>query len=355
MDFGSNFYTHYVEPEATRPTEDIASRISDISGTKLEPYVLLLSKAGMIDINDYNGDPIHPYRGSTMTDAAFLVSRILGCPADYVDAFEYFREEYYSIIHAESDIPDLRDCSYHEIIAADASSIPEWSRKYFAYLLDIGVIDINADGNLYPNAFLSKESEQQLIAAMLGYMERGITDIDIDFMLYSSYDEPVTETPHKLTSPAQIIDDILYVPFYSLFNETYRNEHISDAGAYKFLPADEPFRIEDNDLYIGFTRTFVGQYIFSGDDGYFLDVFPGLYGCVTHVSSHAWAGSDVPFFHESDHPILTLYGEPMIPVYDYSTGEETELFDSVLSDKSYFNPDNNTLKFIYNSGTTGMS
>lgn len=353
MDFGSNFYTHYVEPETTRSTEDIISRFSDISGTKLKPYVLLLSKAGMIDINDYNDDPIHPYRGSTMTDAAFLVSRILGCPADYIDAFEYFREEYYLIIHTESDIPDPCNYSDYEIAASDASSIPEWSRKYFAYLLDIGVIDINANGNLYPNAFLSKESEQQLIASMLGYMERGITDMDIDFVLY--YDDILTDPPHKLTSPAQIIDNILYVPFYSLFNETYRNEHISDAGAYKFLPTDEPFRIEDNDLYIGFTRTFVGQYIFSGDSGYFLDVFPGLYGCITHKSSHIWAGSYAPFFHNSDHPILTLYGEPMMPVYDYSAGEETKFFDAVLSDKSYFDPDSNTLTFVYNSGTTGMS
>ena len=87
MDFGSNFYAHYADPEASLPAEEITSKISDISGTKLEPYVLLLSKADMIDINDYNGDPIHPYRGSTMTDAAFLVSRILGCPADYIDAF----------------------------------------------------------------------------------------------------------------------------------------------------------------------------------------------------------------------------------------------------------------------------
>lgn len=353
MDFGSNFYTHYVEPETTQPTEDIVSRFSDISGTKLEPYVLLLSKAGMIDVNDYNGDPIHPYRGSTMTDAAFLVSRILGCPPDYTDAFGYFRDEYYLSTHTGSDIPDPRDYSGYEIAASDASSIPEWSRKYFAYLLDIGVIDINADGNLYPNTFLSKESEQQLIAAMLGYMERGITDMDIDFMLY--YDDDLTGSPHKLTSPAQIIDGILYVPFYSLFNETYRNEYISDAGAYRFLPSVEPFRIEDDDLYIGFTRTFVGQYIFSGAPGYFLDVFPGLNGCITHISSHIWAGSDVPFFHSSEHPILTLYGEPMMPVYDYSTGDETEFFDSVLSNKSCFDPDSNTLTFVYNSGTTGTS
>ena len=355
MDFGSNFYAHYADPEASLPAEEITSKISDISGTKLEPYVLLLSKADMIDINDYNGDPIHPYRGSTMTDAAFLVSRILGCPADYIDAFEYFREEYYIYTHLESDMPDPCDYSDYKIPASDASSIPEWSRKYFAYLMDIGVIDIDADGNLYPNAFLSKESEQQLIAAMLGYMERGITDMDIDFILYDDYNHILAKSPHKLTSPAQIIDDILYVPFYSLFNETYRNEDTSEAGAYKFLPTDEPFRINDNDLYIGFTRTFVGQYIFSGDYGCFLDVFPGLHGCIAHISSPAWAGSDAPFFHNSDHPTLTLYGEPMIPVYNYSTGEETEFFDSVLSNKSYFDPDSNTLIFIYNQGTTGMS
>ena len=355
MDFGSNFYTHYIEPEISRPTEDIISRFSDISGTKLESYVLMLSKAGMIDINDYNGDPIHPYRGSTMTDAAFLVSRILGCPADYVDAFKYFRDEYYLYTHLKSDIPDPCDYSDYEIAALDASSIPEWSRKYFAYLLDIGVISITPDGNLYPNAFLSKESEKQLIAAMLGYMERGITDLNISFILYDDYNHILAKSPHKLTSPAQIINDVLYVPFYSLFNETYRNEDVSETGAYKLLPTDKPFRIKDNNLYIGFTRTFVGQYIFSGDSGYFLDVFPGLRGCIAHISSPAWAGSDAPFFYNSDHPILTLYGEPMMPVYDYNAGEETRFFDAVLSDKSYFDPDRNTLTFVYNSGTTGMS
>lgn len=326
MDRGSAFYDHYVRDTERELSDIYDQKFSDIADTDLEDNIYLLSKADLIDINSYeDGDLIHPYRGSTMTDAAFLISRILGCPVSHQDVIEYFQSLYTddagSIAGQNIKIePDYRNS---EINASDAAFIPTWARPYFAYLLDIGVFKTDGANCINPNEFLTAESEEALIGSMLSYMERGVTDMDIDFILYPIYyntGDPITKTPHKLTSPAQIIDNILYIPWYSVFNSSYAAD-IQNAGAipycaaHKFIAGTENIKLFNNCL----TTIFNDQYTYIGGFGYVFNVFPGMDGYIYQMSNQARGGNYVPYFIKTEYPILKLYGEPMLPIYDYST------------------------------------
>lgn len=351
MDQESSFYEHYVKTDNIELNNLLAGKLSDVEGSATEPNIYLLSKADLIDINTYaDGDRIHPYRSSTMTDAAFLISRILGCPSDYQAAIDYFCTLYPQDANAIAQqnvtiVPDYKSC---EINAADASLIPSWSRQYFAYLLDIGVFKTDENGCINPYEFLTSDSLQSLTDAMLKYMERGITDIDIDLSGYQYYSDcffnQLTKVPHKLTSPAQIIDNVLYIPWYSVFNNSYNSdiENVDPSyniDACKYIATETPTKLFNECS----TPIFNNHYVYTGAYGYIFHVFPGMSGYIYQRKSYGYGEGYVPYYTDAKYPILKLYGEPMVPVYDYSTGQD------LMTDCPYmeFDPDTCTLQIAY--------
>ncbi len=80
---------------------------------------------------------------------------------------------------------------------------------------------------------------------------------------------------HTLTSPAQIVNGILYVPIYSIFNKTYREQYVDNitADALKLNVSKENGIV----ISIGgdFTCIFNNHYLFMGDWGIVYNVFPG--------------------------------------------------------------------------------
>ena len=192
MDFDSNFYNHYVKTDDEENT-NIAylEKFSDIKDTKLEKYINLLVKADLIDEYSYeNGSKLHPYRGVTRTDAAFFISRILGCSYDYAEAFDYYISKYGHYNHIEQIFESYKetipDYVHYDIPSYDAYKIQEWSKPYFAYLLDINILAFDDNNYIKPNDFLTKDSENELITSMLKYMEEGITDKEISFTINSN-------------------------------------------------------------------------------------------------------------------------------------------------------------------------
>ena len=134
------------EPDMRSAEEVIAylEKFSDIKDTKLEKYINLLVKADLIDEYSYeNGSKLHPYRGVTRTDAAFFISRILGCSYDYAEAFDYYISKYGHYNHIEQIFESYKetipDYVHYDIPSYDAYKIQEWSKPYFAYLLDINL------------------------------------------------------------------------------------------------------------------------------------------------------------------------------------------------------------------------
>lgn len=81
---------------------------------------------------------------------------------------------------------------------------------------------------------------------------------------------------HTLTSPAQIVNGILYVPIYSIFNKTYREHYVDNitADALKLNVSKENGIV----ISIGgdFTCIFNNHYLFMGDWGIVYNVFPVL-------------------------------------------------------------------------------
>ena len=81
---------------------------------------------------------------------------------------------------------------------------------------------------------------------------------------------------HTLTSPAQIVNGILYVPIYSIFNKTYREHYVDNitADALKLNVSKENGIV----ISIGgdFTCIFNNHYLFMGDWGIVYNVFPGI-------------------------------------------------------------------------------
>ncbi len=162
MDFDSNFYNHYVKTDDEENT-NIAylEKFSDIKDTKLEKYINLLVKADLIDEYSYeNGSKLHPYRGVTRTDAAFFISRILGCSYDYAEAFDYYISKYGHDNHIEQIFESYKetipDYVHYDIPSYDAYKIQEWSKPYFAYLLDINILAFDDNNYIKPNDFFNK-------------------------------------------------------------------------------------------------------------------------------------------------------------------------------------------------------
>ena len=64
-----------------------------------------------------NGSKLHPYRGVTRTDAAFFISRILGCSYDYAEAFDYYISKYGHYNHIEQIFESYKETfhgGYHK-------------------------------------------------------------------------------------------------------------------------------------------------------------------------------------------------------------------------------------------------
>jgi hypothetical protein len=345
MDFDSNFYNHYVKTDdEENSNEKYIEKFSDIKNTKLAEYINLLVKADLVDTWNYEeGGKLYPYRGVTRTDAAFLISRILGCPADYTEAMKYYDNEYSQYGGLENYNEELvPNYNNYSISSYDAYKIPEWAKPYFAYLLDINVLTADANNYLCPNDFLTQESEKELIDSMLNYMEKGITDKKVNFSINSSSVDfkKDLKTIHSLTSSAQIVDGILYVPLYSMFNKTYREQFENNI----YSDAMKPNVSKETGMQIQggeYTCIFSNQYLFTGDWGVIYNVFPGINAYVEKHFSRASAGVFIPELIKLDYPIRKLYGEPMIPVYNYNTNTQIKNFDSE------FNVETNTLTFTY--------
>ncbi len=79
---------------------------------------------------------------------------------------------------------------------------------------------------------------------------------------------------HTLTSPAQTVDGILYVPMYSIFNKTYR-EHFENSPCADALKPnaskESKLRVTAGDYY---ACIFNNHYLFMGDRGISIQCFP---------------------------------------------------------------------------------
>ena len=354
MDFNSNFYNHYVKTDDEENTNlAYLEKFSDIKNTKIEKYIDLLVKADLIDAYGYeDGSKLHPYRGVTRTDAAFLISRLLGCPYDYTEAFDYYISystyssyDYLKPIFEEykETMPDYVN---YDIPAYDAYKIQEWSKPYFAHLLDINILAFDDNNYIKPNDFLTKDNENKLITLMLQYMEEGMTDKEIGFVLESieSGFKKDFNMVHTLTSPAQTVDGILYVPMYSIFNKTYR-EHFERSH---YADALKPNASKESKLEVTagdyYTCIFNNHYLFMGDWGVVYNVFPGINAYVAKIFRQSAAGLFMPKLIQLDYPVRKLYGEPMIPIYDYNTGS---LIENLFGEN--FDTETNIYTFKYHT------
>ena len=352
MDFNSNFYNHYVKTDDEENTNlAYLEKFSDIKNTKIEKYIDLLVKADLIDAYGYeDGSKLHPYRGVTRTDAAFLISRLLGCPYDSIEAFDYYISTYdrydYTVPILEAYKETIPDYANYDIPAYDAYKIQEWSKPYFAHLLDINILAFDDNNYIKPNDFLTKDSENKLITLMLQYMEEGMTDKEIGFVVESreSYFKKDFNMVHTLTSPAQTVDGILYVPMYSIFNKTYR-EHFENSPCADALKPnaskESKLRVTAGDYY---ACIFNNHYLFMGDWGIVYNVFPGINAYVEMRSNQGSGGAYIPHLTQLDYPVRKLYGEPMIPIYDYNTGS---LIENLFGEN--FDTETNIYTFKYHT------
>ena len=157
-------------------------------------------------------------------------------------------------------------------------------------------------------------------------MEEGITDKEISFTINSNRVGFKKDfyMLHTLTSPAQIVNGILYVPIYSIFNKTYREHYVDNitADALKLNVSKENGIV----ISIGgdFTCIFNNHYLFMGDWGIVYNVFPGINAYVEKRFSQPSGGTYIPNLIRLDYPIRKLYGEPMLPIYDYNTDSQIE-------------------------------
>ena len=107
----------------------------------------------------------------------------MGCSYDYAEVFDYYISEYGHYNHIEQIFESYKetipDYVHYDIPSYDAYKIQEWSKPYFAYLLDINILAFDDNNYIKPNDFLTKDSENELITSMLKYMEEGITDKEI--------------------------------------------------------------------------------------------------------------------------------------------------------------------------------
>ena len=273
MDENSAFYKRYVR-DCTDLNAVYADKISDLGDEySFKNSLAMLVKADLIDINDYNGEPIRPRRACTITDAVFMAARILGCPSDAKAAMEYFagKPNSFGFDRYFEQAKDYENC---KINAADAADIAEWARPYFVYLMDLGVMKTDENNCLNPNGYLTSEKFNELKNAMLNYMEQGVVEKEIELSIYENLDDgkKLTQLPYKLKVPVQIIDNILYIPCYAIFDEAYNFElKNADIRAAKYAPTLTPVELFKQCE----SRIFVNHYAY-GAHNYVYHVFPGL-------------------------------------------------------------------------------
>ena len=58
--------------------------------------------------------------------------------------------------------------------------------------------------------------------------------------------------------------------------------------------------------------------------GYRIQCFPGINAYVEKRFSQSSGGAYIPNLIRLDYPIRKLYGEPMLPIYDYNTDSQIE-------------------------------
>ncbi|MBQ2664682.1 MAG: hypothetical protein IJG16_11125 [Clostridia bacterium] len=334
MDFNSAFYNHYVKTEDGYPNEKYTEKFSDIHGTKLEEYVYLLMKADLLEYYLYeDGTKLYPYRGVTNTDAAFLVSRILGSGIEAESFFDTTTADYMNVVF---DIKD-ENTNYTKgsLAVDDWYKVAEWAKPYFIYAVNTAhVLDIDANGNINPNAFLNKSSENIIIGKAIAYMEQGLKEEESTLTSErgnTSY-TPLFNGQYSIKCMAQIVDNTLYLPL-SILSELPDGTEIHSIQ-----------KIKDNEL-----TDFQREYYFSRGGSFFVTTkqYPYQYTEITagaNFSVYPSPYSGSPALALCNKPYRLLYGEPMFPVYDYSTNE---CIDCLGADNIIYDEANKTLNVTY--------
>ncbi len=324
MDFDSAFYNHYVQTKDGYPNEKYTEKFSDIKGTKLEEYVYLLMKADLLQYYLYeDGDKLYPYRGVTNTDAAFLISRMIGSGIEAENELFYLDDkevvEYnFSHYFPKSDFMYDQYLVNYDLSANSARDmylVADWAKPYFAFANGIGIIKTDENRYLLPNRFLTKELEKQYITKMCEYMEQGISDIDLNIT------EESNKEIHHLESPAQIIDGVLYVPIGSMFNSSFKQ-------------ASDTVKVKISKTGMSYT--------YNVGFGLYYHIMPGIDGYVKEIFRQASGGQDIPFPKPTPYKVRKLYGEPMVAVYDYENKNVISTLDVVK-----FDEETNTLYLKY--------
>ena len=94
---------------------------------------------------------------------SIFISRILGCSYDYAEAFDYYISKYGHYNHIEQIFESYKE-TIPDYVHYDIPSLPrieEWSKPYFAYLLDINILAFDDNNYIKPNDFLTKDSENE--------------------------------------------------------------------------------------------------------------------------------------------------------------------------------------------------
>ncbi len=337
MDFDSPFYNDFVKQDKVEnPNAPYLEKFTDIAGTKLETYIHLLDMADLIDADTYeNGSKLHPYRAVTRTDAAFLLSRILGSG---IEAEQFFDDPSYPSNDIQWPVGgydsrrsyiDATNTTYtkQNLDTYDWYKTPEWIRPYFVYLSNIDVMTPDENNYICPNEFLTASSSQTLIDIAIAYMTRGIIDFDITLTSVEEpgiYGDSMFKDEHPLQTPAQIINNILYIPLASIVS-----------------PTNNSFtKVIENTNYTIYCNKEGSFKYYNGETNWFTAGSPFT---VRHYSVF-----DAFYIYTEQHSLKLLYGELMIPVFDYTS--KTQL-KPVRPIRSIFNPNTNILNVldIFNS------
>ena len=341
MDFDSPFYNDFVKQDKVEnPNAPYLEKFTDIAGTKLETYIHLLDMADLVDADTYeNGSKLHPYRAVTRTDAALLLSRILGSG---IEAEQFFDDPSYPSndiqwLDEQLDLISLSrigevNTTYtkQNLDTYDWYKTPEWIRPYFVYLSSIGVMTPDENNYVCPNEFLTTSSAKALIDTAITYMTRGIVDFDITL---TSIEESGTsgdsmfKGEYLLQTPAQIIDNILYIPLASIassandsltkiIEKTNHTIYCNKEGSFQYYNGETNWFTAGSRFYVRFYPIFGAHYLYT-----------------------------------RQYSLTLLYGEPMIPVFDYASNTQIRY---VRAMKSFFDPDTNALNLL-NTFTGGMS
>ncbi len=341
MDFDSPFYNDFVKQDKVEnPNTPYLEKFTDIAGTKLETYIHLLDMADLIDADTYeNGSKLHPYRAVTRTDAAFLLSRILGSG---IESERFFDDPSYPSndiqwLDEQLDLISLSrigevNTTYtkQNLDTYDWYKTPEWIRPYFVYLSSINVMTPDENNYICPNEFLTVFSSQTLIDTAIAYMTRGIVDFDITLTSEKpsgTFGSSIFQGKRSLQTPAQIINNILYIPLNSIAT-TYSSYSL------------KKFNLSSNTTYC----TKAGSFQFdNGDSNYFTAGSPFIIRYYPVFNAF--------YLYTAQHPLTLLYGELMVPFFDYTSNTQLR---PIYSFKNVFNTDTNTLNVLstFTGGTS---